>query len=107
MNATDPVLTNELPAWLPYTNLAVSVFAGIVWFPLFIRRARQARRRGDHVWLAMDVACGILIVVIIGGALFQSNLLKLWDWTVIGTGGRFAAAVVLLIMLTIRSDQQQ
>lgn len=88
----DPV-TNELPAAVPWMNLAISVLAlvGVVW--ITFTRSQSTRR------LLINLTGLTAIAVLTAGAMFQANLLSLDMWVLIGTGGRIGVLVLVALFV--------
>lgn len=87
---------NELPTFLPWVNLAVSVAAValVAWMTVAsYRHATSGRVRLLHVGKLLAV------IVLVAGAAFQANLIPLEAWGAIGTGGRILVLIVLMALV--------
>lgn len=84
---------NELPYALPWMNLIISViaFMAITW--ILVRRSQGVRR------LFINMTGWTAIAVLVAGAAFQANIIFLDLWVLIGTGGRLAVLVLILLFL--------
>lgn len=81
--------TNDVPTWLPVFNLVASLAAMLLAIPGF--------RSGWTV--AYRSAFAVSLVILLGGALFQANILPLWAWVLIGSGGRLAVLALVVVGL--------
>ena len=96
------MLHNELPALVPAVNLVVSIAMLVGAIVLTARRLHRSGRRS--MYLLLDIALVVTCIVLTTGAAFQANWLPLDLWVAIGTGGRIAALVVVLVLASSQGD---
>ena len=105
------ITVNELPSWLPWANLVLSLAALVLLLPLVARRRRAIQSgKPSHPsrwWIATDVALVFSVLVLVAGAMFQGGLMSIGDWTIVGTGGRALVVVALLLVLSVGPDEYQ
>lgn len=80
------MIANDLPGWLPTFNLVISLAA------LALVPGLRSGYSG-----AYRAALGLSIIVLVAGAAFQSNILPLWAWVILGSGGRLAVLGLVVI----------
>ncbi len=78
---------NDLPSWVPVFNLVASVTALALAVP-------GIRMFGWVV--AYRAALAVALVILTAGAAFQANLLPLWAWIVLGSGGRLVVLALIV-----------
>jgi hypothetical protein len=84
------LIINELPRWIPFFNIGSSLVAVLLSLLLLYKSESKFDKLMSLVFLVASL-------ILIAGALFQGNLLALWLWEIIGSGGRVVFVVLLLI----------
>lgn len=80
-------MTNDLPSWVPIFNTVVAAVALVLAVP-------GLRSLG---WIAAyRAALAVALVILLSGALFQSNIMPLWLWVIVGSGGRLVLLAIVV-----------